>query len=354
MVTGEFVGSDIVSVPSGSGPVSWGFPYAGPWEVVQVGVTDTLGNHATYKTDGTMQPGFGFGTLPHDVDLSGLSMELAPGEQDVRVVARPGRLTLVRSGLTADGQVNSGYRVTVQPAGVVRDVGPEAMATGTFDLTGLPNGVTQSVTFTARSAWGDGPTKTLSGRPVLSGNVTGIADVTGDRKPDVMAQRQYGLGLDNTVWSYPSKATGRPLESPTVFLPGWQNGCEQLGPMDVYVLGTGEPLCQHDDLVAINRGGGGQTIGTRGWRAMSWVDGGYSLNADAYPDIVAMNPQGELWLYPMSSRGTVVSPVRIGTGWGSMISVISRVTSPGTAAMTSPRSTPAVGCGCIRVTGPAG
>ena len=56
---------------------------------------------------------------------------------------------------------------------------------------------------------------------------------------------------------------------------------------------------------------------------MRWVDGGFSLNADSYPDVIAMNAKGELLLYPKTSTDRLISPVRIGTGWQSMISVIS-------------------------------
>jgi hypothetical protein len=157
--------------------------------------------------------------------------------------------------------------------------------------------------------------------PVLSGNVTGIADVTGDGRVDVVAQRQWGIGQNASVLSYPGTGKGA-LRAASTFVAD-EIGCEDLGAADVNTLGRGEPLCKRDDLTAMDRGCGGSLLSRRGWGAMRWVDGGYSLNADRYPDIIAMNPKGELLLYPMTSRGTLASPTKIATGWGSMISVIS-------------------------------
>lgn len=321
-LTQESARSSNVRVPSGTGTLTMVLPYAGPWILTSVIVEDEYDNYALYSVRGVISTGGTSATTPHALNLSALAMQLSPGTQNVEVIPRPGRLTLVRVGHPRDSDVLDGFRVAVQPAGIVRDLSMAELSTGTLDLSGLANGVAQTVTFTARSAWGNSPTKTLTRRPVLSGNVTGVADVTGDRKPDVLAQSQYLGNPGLPVFSYPGTGTGG-LRASTVYLAAGLFGCEQLGPMDVYILGAGEALCQNDDLQAMNRGGGGQIIGTRGWRAMSWVDGGYSLNADAYPDVVAMNPKGELLVYPMTSTGRALAPKRIGTGWGSMISVVS-------------------------------
>ncbi len=109
------------------------------------------------------------------------------------------------------------------------------------------------------------------------------------------------------VLSYPGTGTGK-LRAATTFLPANQGGCEQLAAGDLaYVLGDGQPLCQQDDLLALSRGGGGTLLGSRGWSSMRWVDGGYSLNADSYPDVIAMNSAGDLMLYPQTSRGVACS-----------------------------------------------
>ncbi len=319
--SGLRVSGGSLASPPGAGSMTARLPQAGRWSLESVAVTDTRGNEATYGADGTI--GLMGIAGKHALDLAAIKLTLAPGTQNVAVVPRPGRLTLVRYGDATDSKVLSGYRVTVQPAGVVREVSVAALSAGPLELTGLPNGVTQTVTFTAHGTWGDSPVVTKSARPVLSGNVTGIADVTGDGRVDVVAQRQYGVGLDAAVLSYPGTGAGR-LRAATTFLPSNQGGCERLAAGDAaYIVGDGQPLCQHDDLMALNRGGGGTMLGSRGWSAMRWVDGGYSLNADSYPDVIAMNAAGDLMLYPQTSRGSLAAATRIGTGWGSMISVVS-------------------------------
>ena len=84
-----------------------------------------------------------------------------------------------------------------------------------------------------------------------------------------------------------------------------------------------EFLCASNNLMALTPPGGGLELGTKGWGVMQWVDGGYSLNADRFPDVIAMNPAGELLFYPKTSTDRLLAPVRIGSGWQSMISVIS-------------------------------
>lgn len=319
--SGQLLTVGTLTNPGATGTLQARLPSAGRWHLERVTVIDARGNSASYSVSGQI---FRDGLAGvHALDLAAVHVTLAPGPQRVTVVPRPGRLTLVRPGTASDAKVLSGFRVTVQPAGVVREVSVAALSTGLLELSGLPNGVTQSVTFTAHSTWGDSPVATTSSRPVLSGNVTGTADVTGDGRADVVAQRQYGVGLDPAVLSYPGTGAGG-LRAPTTFLPSSQGGCPQLGAGDLApVVGQGHPLCQHDDLLALNRGGGGTMLGSRGWAGMRWVDGGYSLNADRYPDVIAMNAAGDLLLYPQTSRGSLTSPVRIGTGWNAMISVIS-------------------------------
>ncbi len=319
--SGELLTAGTLANPRATGTLQARLPSAGRWHLERVNVADARGNSASYDVTGVI---FRTGLEgAHTLDLAAVHVTLAPGPQRVTVVPRPGRLTLVRPGAASDAKVLSGYRVTVQPAGVVREVTVAVLSSGVLELPGLPNGVTQTVTLTAHSTWGDSPVATTSSRPVLSGNVTGIADVTGDGRVDVVAQRQYGVGQSSAVLSYPGTGAGG-LRAATTFLADNRGGCEQLAAGDLaYIVGDGQPLCQNDDLLAMNRGGGGTVLGSRGWSGMRWVDGGYSLNADSYPDVVAMNPAGDLMLYPQTSRGSLAAPTRIGTGWGSMISVVS-------------------------------
>ena len=317
--SGQDFGVVSAKAPGATGTIQTRLPTAGRWHLDSVLVVDARGNSASYGVDGQISRTGQAGA--HDLDLAAVHVVLAPGRQDVRVVARPGRLTLVRTGQAADAKVLSGYRITVQPAGIVRDLSAAALSTGLLDLTPLPNGVTQVVTLMARSQWGNSPVASVSGRPVLSGNVTGVEDVTGDGRSDVIAMRQSGLSdQSRAILRYPGTGTGT-IRAATAVPNGENWGCEGLAPGHLS-WGGGAPLCQTDELVAIHKGGA-EVLGSRGWRPMQWVDGGYSLNADRYPDVITMNTKGELLLYPRTSRGTLVAPTRIGTGWNAMISVIS-------------------------------
>ncbi|HYN67911.1 MAG TPA: FG-GAP-like repeat-containing protein [Ornithinibacter sp.] len=321
-VSNRFAQSDLSVASAGTGTVTAVLPHAGPWLLSSIEVGDGKGNYAAYQPTGTVLF-VGGGRATHDLDLSSLGLQVAPAKQQIRVVPRPGRLTLVRvAGERSDDTVLAGYRVTLQPAGEVREVSMAALSTGILDLAGLPNGVNQTVTLVARSQWGDSPAASASGRPVLSGNVTGIADVTGDGRSDVVAQRQYGVAQDTTVMAYAGSDAGG-LRGPTAQFAADQGGCDELGATSLSIYGGGQILCQHDDLWAKWLFGGNVMLGSRGWRTMRWVDGGYTLNADSHADVVAVNPEGELLLYPMTSRGTLLAATRIGTGWGSMISVVS-------------------------------
>ncbi len=321
-VSNRFAQSNLSVASAGTGTVTAVLPHAGPWLLSSIEVSDGKGNYAGYQPTGTVLF-VGGGRATHDLDLSSLGLQVVPAKQQIRVVPRPGGLTLVRvGGELSDDTVLSGYRVTLQPAGQVREVSMAALSTGILDLAGLPNGVNQNVTVVARSQWGDSPAASASGRPVLSGNVTGVADVTGDGRSDVVAQRQYGVAQDTTVMAYAGQDAGG-LRGPTAQFAADQDGCEGLGAASLTIYGGGQILCQRDDLRAKGLFGGNVLLGSRGWRAMQWVDGGFSLNADSHPDVIAVNAKGELLLYPMTSRSQLLAATRIGTGWGSMISVIS-------------------------------
>ena len=42
------------------------------------------------------------------------------------------------------------------------------------------------------------------------------------------------------------------------------------------------------------------------------------MNGDGYPDIVARDSTGGLWLYPSTATGTFGRKVQLGSGWGGM------------------------------------
>jgi hypothetical protein len=64
-------------------------------------------------------------------------------------------------------------------------------------------------------------------------------------------------------------------------------------------------------------------VGT-GWQGMSLVLRGGDLNGDGDDDVLARRADnGELWLYPGDGRSGFHGPVRIGTGWGGMVHLVS-------------------------------
>ena len=152
--------------------------------------------------------------------------------------------------------------------------------------------------------------------------MTGVRDVTGDGRADVLAQFPGEPVGDARVLRYAGTGTGA-LRAGIPFRLAYHEPCLHVGSIDVADLRTSEMLCQKDDLTAVDQLERVSRLGTRGWSKMRWVDGGFSLNADAYPDVIAVNPAGELLMYPKTSKDVLLAPTRIGTGWSSMISVIS-------------------------------
>ncbi len=91
-------------------------------------MADARGNSASYDLSGVI---FRIGLEgAHTLDFAAVHVTLAPGPQRVTVLPRPGRLTLVRPAAASDAKVLSGYRVTVQPAGIVREVSVAALSSG--------------------------------------------------------------------------------------------------------------------------------------------------------------------------------------------------------------------------------
>ena len=320
--TGHTVSTPLLPASPGSGTFSITVPHAGEWRMTSVEVVDSKGNKATYLANGQVQVPYALMPLTHSLPFASLGLGVAPNTVTPRVVERPGRITLVLPDTISPANL-SGVRVTASPAGAVIEQPLGASGSLVVDLTDLPNGVTQTISVTLHSTWGDSPVSTVTGRPVLSRNVTGTVDVTGDRRADVFATRQSGLGQDAAVWAYPGTGTGA-IRAATAFVPTDRSpACDSIAAVDTESLGTGELLCRTDSLTSVREDGSGTSLGTRGWSSMRWVDGGFSLNADSYPDVIAMNAKGELLLYPKTSTDRLISPVRIGTGWQSMISVIS-------------------------------
>lgn len=108
-------------------------------------------------------------------------------------------------------------------------------------------------------------------------NLTGVGDMTGDGKPDVVATDAEGR-----LWLYP-----------------------------------GRGLVRSSDNSAF---GSRVQIGV-GWQGMRHLTGAGDLNGDGHPDLVAVDSQGKLMFYAglgkVTGGNAVRAAVQVGTGWSS-------------------------------------
>ncbi|MFF8380786.1 FG-GAP repeat domain-containing protein [Streptomyces sp. NPDC015661] len=153
-------------------------------------------------------------------------------------------------------------------------------------------------------------------------NLTGVGDVTGDARADLIARDTAGV-----LWLY--KGTGTttaPFAPRTKIGAGWGIYNQLTGPGDF----TGD---RKADLIArdtagvlwLYKGTGSATapfaprvkIGT-GWGGYPQLTGPGDLTDDGRADLVARDSAGAFWLYKGTGVATApyASRVKIGTGWG--------------------------------------
>ncbi|HEY0535676.1 MAG TPA: glycoside hydrolase domain-containing protein [Actinoplanes sp.] len=158
------------------------------------------------------------------------------------------------------------------------------------------------------------------------------ASVTGDPYADLIAVR-----ADGTMWLYPNNIVrddGRPYADYRQIGHGWDN-YPQIVPADV----TGDGFT---DLVAMRPDGtlwlyannymrdngdaysGYAQIGN-GWDTFATIVSA-DITGDGYADLIGMRSTGELVLYPNTKNGatpyTAVSSYQIGTGWNNFTKLI--------------------------------
>ncbi|MCO6008249.1 FG-GAP-like repeat-containing protein [Actinoallomurus purpureus] len=152
---------------------------------------------------------------------------------------------------------------------------------------------------------------------------TGIGDLTGDGKADLIAVRKS----DGTLWLYPgaTNAVGTPIK---IGSSGWNGMTELTGIGDL----TGDGKA---DLIAVRKSDGtlwlypGATkrvatpvkIGSSGWNGMEKLTGVADITQDGKPDLIAVRKSdGTLWVYPGGNRA-VGSATKLGSGWGGIRSL---------------------------------
>ncbi|MGW0117705.1 FG-GAP repeat domain-containing protein [Streptomyces sp. NPDC003327] len=154
--------------------------------------------------------------------------------------------------------------------------------------------------------------------------LTGVSDVTGDRRADLVARDGSGV-----LWLY--KGTGSttaPLSARTRIGAGWQAYNQLTGAGDLTGDGRADLVARDGSGVLwLYKGTGSATapfaarvkIGT-GWGAYPVVSAPGDLTDDGRADLIARDGAGVFWLY--KGTGSTTAPysgrIRVGTGWGEL------------------------------------
>ncbi|MCO5968981.1 FG-GAP-like repeat-containing protein [Actinoallomurus soli] len=153
--------------------------------------------------------------------------------------------------------------------------------------------------------------------------LTGIGDLTGDKKADLIAVQKS----DATLWLYPG-ATNALGTRVKIGNSGWNGMAELTAVGDL----TGDGRA---DLIAIQKSDGTLwlypggvkklgsriKIGTGGWNGMEKLAGVTDITGDGKPDLIAVRKSdGTLWVYPGGNKALGKSK-QLGSGWGGVRSL---------------------------------
>lgn len=158
-------------------------------------------------------------------------------------------------------------------------------------------------------------------------SLTGIGDMNGDGKNDLLARKP-----DGTLWLYPGTgrvdATSSGLGSATKIGDfGWEAFSSLTATGDLTGDGKNDLLARKADgslwlyagtgrVDSTSKGYlGGQKIGDFGWEAFDQLIGAGDFDSDGKNDVIARMPDGTLWLYRGDGKGRLGASQRIGTGW---------------------------------------
>jgi hypothetical protein len=145
--------------------------------------------------------------------------------------------------------------------------------------------------------------------------ITAVGDLTGDRRPDLLAVHSSS----GCLYVYPGRGTS--LAARTNLGCGWNARSELTGVGDLDRDGRVDLLArERNGDLWLYPGTAGGGLGTRtrvgtGWSGMRDLTGVGDLDRDGVPDLVAIKTAtGELFRY-LGRKGGVQSGQRIGTGW---------------------------------------
>lgn len=290
----------------------------GTYRLTQLVVEDTGHQKATYHRGGRLD--LVGGTSQHTIDLSRGDIVVAGPPTDVPWVSVvPGASSAtVQWDLPGDGGTPvTGYTVTVAPSGKVVSVGGTARSA---TVTGLTNLTRYTFTVRAKNVVGTGAGRSATGMPRAYGlRILSPGDFDRDGHNDILAVNRSG-----TMYSFRGNGHGgfasagkairgdwRP-ERLVLAMKGPRECC--LGP-DAWSIGFDGTLTAHETwgqsgafLIDEARG--------HGWDSFAKVFTPGDFGRDGYPDVMGITDAGDLYYYPYRwQNGNLYSGVRIGSGW---------------------------------------
>jgi GH25 family lysozyme M1 (1,4-beta-N-acetylmuramidase) len=158
-------------------------------------------------------------------------------------------------------------------------------------------------------------------------SLTAVGDFNGDGKNDLLARKP-----DGTLWLYPG--TGRVDSANNGYSGaikigdyGWQVFDAITGVGDLNGDGKNDVIArQSNGSLWLYRGTGkvdstsngylgAAKVGDFGWEAFDQIFGAGDFNSDGKNDLLARRPDGTFWLFPGDGSGKPGATKRIGTGW---------------------------------------
>ncbi|GLY86666.1 FG-GAP-like repeat-containing protein [Actinoallomurus iriomotensis] len=236
--------------------------------------------------------------------------------------ATGGSHTITAAKLAADMQPGGMYKVTGHTDADLASLG-DLTGDGTADVVATERATGKLWLYPGPTL--DAANRRLVGTGGWNGmtELTGIGDLTGDGKSDLVAVQKS----DGTLWLYPggTNALGTRIK---IGNSGWTGMKDLTGIGDL--TGDGKP-----DLIAAKKSdgtlwlypGASKAVGTRikigtgGWNGMNKLVGVKDITGDGKPDLIAVRiSDGTLWVYPGASKA-LGTRKELGSGWGGIRSL---------------------------------